>query len=138
MAQKPITSIEWEIYDGLAAFLEGKISGGFYPRESRPLDSHVEDAVITVTNASPDQIQNGTARLNIYVPDEDVGIGHPTPKRERIDVLAELGASINEILNDNIDSDYEFGRPTVNLIAAPNDEHIVNIVIPFQRVTFNS
>lgn len=138
MAQKSVITIEMEMYSGLASFFEGKISGGFYPRDCRPLDSHVEDAVLTVSNSTADQIQEGRARLNIFVPDLDNGIGRRVPDITRLEELSALDEAVIAALN-NLDSDYQFSLfQATDTIAVPDvDEHFVNINIQFKRVTFN-
>lgn len=126
------------MYDALEHFFEGKISGEFYPSDCRPADSEVEDAVLTVSNATAEQIQDGTARINIYVPDLDNGSGRPVPDKERLIALSELDEQIIDVLN-GADTDYEFdlakGTETINAEAIK--QHFVNITIEFNHVTFN-
>ena len=126
------------MYDALEHFFEGKISGEFYPSDCRPADSNVEDAVLTVSNATAEQIQDGIARINIYVPDLDNGSGRPVPDKERLIALSELDEQIIDVLN-GADTDYEFdhakGTETINEEAIK--QHFVNITIEFNHVTFN-
>lgn len=126
------------MYDALEHFFEGKISGKFYPSDCRPADSEVVDAVLTVSNATAEQIQDGIARINIYVPDLDNGSGRPVPDKDRLIALSELDEQIIDVLNE-ADTDYEFdlakGTETINAEAIK--QHFVNITIEFNHVTFN-
>lgn len=126
------------MYDALEHFFDGKISGYFYPSDCRPLDSNVEDAVLTVSNATADQIQEGRARINIFVPDIDAGLGRPVPKKERLDELSTLDEAIVETLN-NADTDYSFDlfKATETINAEDIKQHFVNINIGFKYITFN-
>lgn len=138
MARKATSRIEQEMYDALEHFFEGKISGEFYPSGCRPADSNVEDAVLTVSNATAEQIQDGIARINIYVPDLDNGSGRPVPDKDRLTALSELDEQIIDVLNE-ADTDYEFdlAKSTETINAEAIKQHFVNITIEFNHVTFN-
>lgn len=126
------------MYDALEHFFDGKISGCFYPSDCRPADSKVEDAVLTVSNATAEQIQEGRARVNIFVPDIDAGVGRPVPYKERLDELSSLDEAIIETLND-ADTDYYFDlfNATETINAEDIKQHFVNINIEFKYITFN-
>lgn len=126
------------MYDALEHFFDGKISGAFYPSDCRPADSVVEDAVLTVSNATAEQVQDGVARVNIYVPDLDNGSGRPVPDKDRLTALSELDEQIIDVLN-GADTDYEFdlAKATETLNAEEIKQHFVNITIEFNHVTFN-
>ncbi|WP_455670229.1 hypothetical protein [Phocaeicola faecalis] len=138
MARKATSKIEQEMYDALEHFFDGKISGAFYPSDCRPADSEVEDVVLTVSNATAEQIQDGIARINIYVPDLDNGSGRPVPDKDRLAVLSDLDEQIIDVLNE-ADTDFEFdlskGTETINAEAIK--QHFVNITIEFKYITFN-
>lgn len=138
MSRKATSKIEQEMYDALEHFFEGKISGAFYPSDCRPADSVVEDAVLTVSNATAEQIQDGIARINIYVPDLDNGSGRPVPDKDRLTALSELDEQIIDVLN-GADTDYEFdlAKATETINAEEIKQHFVNITIEFNHVTFN-
>lgn len=126
------------MYDALEHFFDGKISGAFYPSDCRPADSVVEDAVLTVSNATAEQVQDGVARVNIYVPDIDNGSGRPVPDKDRLTALSELDEQIIDVLN-GADTDYEFdlAKATETINAEEIKQHFVNITIEFNHVTFN-
>lgn len=138
MARKATSRIEQEMFDALETFFVGKISGNFYPSDCRPADSKVEDAVLTVSKATADQIQKGRARINVFVPDIDNGTGRPVPNKERLDELSSLDELIIDTLN-NSDTDYCFdlSQATETVNAVDIKQHFVNIEIEFKLVTFN-
>ncbi len=138
MARKSTVRIEQEMYNALETFFYGRISGHFYPSDCRPADSKVEDAVLTVSNASADQVQEGRARINIFVPDVDNGSGRPVPDKGRLEELSSLDELIIETLNA-ADTDYEFDlfQATGTINAEDIKQHFVNINIEFKLVTFN-
>lgn len=94
--------------------------------------------MLTVSNATAEQIQDGIARINIYVPDLDNGSGRPVPDKDRLTALSELDEQIIDVLNE-ADTDYEFdlskGTETIN--AETIKQHFVNITIEFKYITFN-
>ena len=123
-------------------FLRGKFRVSSTPATAARLiptrRCYREDAVLTVSNATAEQIQDGIARINIYVPDLDNGSGRPVPDKERLIALSELDEQIIDVLN-GADTDYEFdlakGTETINAEAIK--QHFVNITIEFNHVTFN-
>lgn len=137
MARKSTARIELEMYEILEPFIVGKIKGVFYPSDCRPLDARTEDAVLTVSNASADQIQEGRARLNIFVPDIDNGSGRPVPDKARLDELSILDEAIIETLNA-AGTDYLFDlfKATETVNADDIKQHFVNVNIEFKYVTF--
>lgn len=139
MARKNALTIENEVFDALEHLFEGRISGSLYPRDCRPIDSKLEDAVILVSNVSAGQIQEGRARLNIYVPDIDNGYGRLVPDIGRLEEIAAIDEEVVACLNE-YDTDYEFGLfQATSTIAAPDiNQHFVNINLEFRYVTFNS
>ena len=129
--------IEQDIYDTLAPFFEGKITGDLYPGDTRPRDSKVEDAVIVASAPTPDQYQQGRVRILIYVPDIDNGSGRPVPDLERVQELEQMAEPIIDLLNDTL-LDYAF-----TFLTAPDtgsdpasSEHFVNIHLQYKRQTF--
>lgn len=139
MTRKSTIAIEQDIFIILESFFEGKISGKFYPSDCRPANSKLEDAVLTVSKVSSEQIQDGRARINIYVSDIDNNSGCLVPDKERLQELASLDEKIVEILNA-ADTDYDFDLfQGTDIIADSNiNQHFVNINLELKRITFNS
>lgn len=139
MARKTTSQIEQAIYDALEQYFVGRISGMLYPSDCRPLDSNLEDAVISVGSTSSEQIQTGRAKLNIYVPDIDNNSGRLVPDKERLNELSILTEDILKILNE-ADTDYLFGlSQATGIIAVPDiNQHFVNINLEFDCITFNN
>jgi hypothetical protein len=80
---KTAQAIEQEMFDILSDLMPTIIKGSFYGSEMRPLDAKTEDAVITVSSASVEQIQEGVARVNIYTPDKNNGQSKKVPNKKR-------------------------------------------------------
>ena len=107
MAVRSTMKIENEMYNALSAFVSSKIKGTFYPSGIRPVEALTEDAVLTVSNATSDQIEEGRARLNIYVPDIDIGAAAKVKDTGRLIELGALDSQIIDTLNA-ADTDYLF------------------------------
>lgn len=107
MARKSTIRIELEMYSALEALMEQTIKGTFYSSGLRPDNAETEDAVLTVSNADAGQIEQGRARLNIFVP--DINCGQPTKvaDKARLDELAAIQDKVIETLNE-ADTDYLF------------------------------
>lgn len=137
MARKGTTKIEMEMYAALEGLMGQTIKGTFYPSEMRPLEADTEDAVLTVSNASATQIQEGRARLNIYVPDTNNGGENLVPDKERIEELEAIDKEVVAKLNE-VDTAYEFDlfQATTAIPVPGKSEHFVNIGIKFKLATF--
>jgi len=138
MAVKGTTEIELEMYAALQGLMEETIRGDFYTSGTRPVTATTEDAVLTVSNAGALQIEEGRARLNIYVPGIDNGGEALVPDKGRLRELEAIGAQVVKTLND-ADTDYLF-----ELLNAPRSiqvpgkqEWFVNIALQFKFLTFN-
>ncbi|MBR5043003.1 MAG: hypothetical protein IKX67_07155 [Bacteroidales bacterium] len=139
MARKGTSQIQQDMFDAIESFLTTRIGGQVYQKECRPLNSKAEDAVIAVSAAGSGQIQDGRAKVNIYVPDIDNGSGHPVPDWGRIQELSALGEPLVSVLNE-FDTDYDFDleKAPKDYLNHENRQHFVNISIKFNRVTFNT
>lgn len=137
MATKGQTTIEMEMYAALEELMGNTIKGTFYPSEVRPLEANTEDAVLTVSNATAGQIQEGRARLNIYVPDINNGGEILVPDKARLMELEKITDEVVEKLNE-ADTAYIFDLfQSTETIAVPGkSEHFVNIGIHFKLATF--
>lgn len=133
MATKGQATIEMEMYAALEELMGKTIKGTFYPSEVRPLEANTEDAVLTVSNATAGQIQEGRARLNIYVPDIDNGGGSLVPDKARLMELGKIADEVVEKLNE-ADTAYYFDlfQATATIGVPGKSEHFVNIGIHFR------
>lgn len=131
--------IEQDVYDVLRDEINGLIDGKAYKSGCRPIDSDQEDAVITVSNASGDQIQVGHVIINIYVPDIDNGSGSIIQNKSRTRELADYMESFIETLNECTTDEYTFypGKAAKTYDEPDILQHRVSMDIEFQRVTFN-
>ena len=57
MRRKTTLEVAHHIYQEVASWIDARISGNVYPFDCRPMDSHDEDAIIIVSTATADQIQ---------------------------------------------------------------------------------
>ncbi len=137
MATKSTAHIEQEMYEALERLITAHIRGGFYPSDCRPANSKSEDAVLTATYATATQVQRGRAKLNIYVPDIDCGVGRAVPDKARIQELSQLDDTIIDTLND-ADTDYLFylSQATHTMAEPDIEQHFININIGFRLITF--
>lgn len=137
MERKTTPQVEQKMYEALEELMKEKISGGFYESDCRPADSRAEDAVLTVVYANASQIQAGRAKINIYVPDVDCGLGRPVPDKARIQELSKIDREIIETLNQP-DTDYLFylTQGTHSMIDPETNQHFVNINIGFRTINF--
>lgn len=122
-----------EMYAALEELMGKTIKGTFYPSEVRPLEANTEDAVLTVSNATAGQIQEGRARLNIYVPDIDNGGESLVPDKARLMELGKIADEVVEKLNE-ADTAYYFDlfQATATIGVPGKSEHFVNIGIHFR------
>ena len=127
------TQIELEMYAALEELMGGMITGTFYPSDLRPLDANTEDAVLTVSNVTAAQIQEGRARLNIYVPDIDNGGTRLVPDKARLMELEKMTDKVVETLNE-ADTAYIFDlfQATATIAVPWKSEHFLNIGIHFK------
>lgn len=137
MAKKATAQIEQEMYEVIEQLVTDNIGGGFYPSDCRPASSKSEDAVLTVSYASAEQVQEGRAKLNIYVPDIDCGSGRAVPDKTRLQELSQIDEQIIDTLNE-ADTDYEyFLSQATHTVADPDiQQHFVNINLGFKLITF--
>lgn len=78
--------------------LPDSVSGRMY-KDFRPINSSVEDIVISILDGGRGQIQEFTANVNIYVPDIRRG-NEFIENTVRLRVLASLAIEILEHIND--------------------------------------
>ena len=129
-----------EMYNVLETLMGKTIKGTFYPGSTiqRPDTATSEDAVLTVSSADAEQIEQGIARLNIYVPDIDCGMPTKVGNTGRLDELAAADEEVVDTLN-GADTDYLFAlKQATQVLSVPGkNEHFVNITMRFNLVTFN-
>lgn len=137
MAKIGTPIIEQHMYEALEELITGLISGGFYQSGCRPANSKREDAVLGVTYASPDQIQVGRAKLNIYVSDINNGSGRDVPDKSRIQEITQADKDVIETLNQ-ADSDYLFylTQATHSMPDPGTNQHFITINIGFKISPF--
>lgn len=138
MAVKGTTAIELEMYAALEGLMGQTIRGTFYPSGTRPDTATTEDAVLAVSNASGNQIEDGRARINIYVPGIDNGGERLVADKGRCAQLEGMGEEIVRTLNA-ADTSYlfEFLQAPATIQVPGKDEWFINIALKFKYTTFN-
>lgn len=138
MSVKSTLRIEQEMFKALESLMSRTIKGTFYLSTMRPYNANTEDAVVAVSFADAQQIEQGRARLNIFVQDIDCGYTSKVANIERLDELASIDELVIETLNE-ADTDYlfELAQATQMFEVQGKDEHFVNITINFKLITFD-
>ena len=130
--------IEQFVYDALAPLFSkengaGIITGDLYPEDSRPLDSRLEDAVIAVGEGSPDQIQTGSVRVNVYVPDIDCGFGRKVKDKGRCQLIASYDKAVLMLLKEASNQySWKLAHNTRTFAEPDIEQHFVNITLKFK------
>ena len=71
---KTAEEVEGDIYKAVRAYLNGKIKGYSYRRDTRPTNrGDKEDAVVSFLSGLDGQVQTGVVVVNVYVPNVDKG-----------------------------------------------------------------
>lgn len=139
MARKSKEQLENMMYRQLETLMKETIKGNFYPSGTRPTDASTEDAVLTVGALDADsQFQTGRAKLNIYVPDINIGKGQMVPDKARIIALSAIDEQVIDTLNQaDTDYAYDLNEGTTTLEVPGLSQHIVNINIQFTANNLN-
>lgn len=115
---------------GILKNAEGlEVTGGIYVMGERPLNSKLEDIVVSTIDLTQDSApQRGTSNVNIHVPDIDVTIGGIRQKkanRTRLQELTEIVCSLLE--SANIEG-LAIWMTNQNTLKEPDiDQHFVNL-----------
>ena len=126
-----------DMYAALEELMGSTIRGTFYPSELRPIEAKTEDAVLTCSNATAGQIQEGRARLNIYVPDINNGGASLVPDKARLMELEAIDEQVLQTLNDSCTAYiFDNSQATATIAVPERNEHFVNIGIHFKLATF--
>lgn len=138
MTTRSTIRIEQEMFKTLEDLMKKTIKGDFFLSGMRPDNALTEDAVLTVSFADAGQIEQGKARLNIFVPNIDCGYPSKVADKARLDQLASADQSVVETLNE-ADTDYlfELAQATQTFSVEGKEEHFVNITMAFKLVTFS-
>lgn len=130
--------IENDIFAMFRAGTLPKIIGGkVYKNGMRPKDSKAEDAVVCFVTCLPGQVQDGTAVVNIYVP--DVKVYNDGILRKNTTRCAELEQAADEWANalSAAKSDYLFElAQTIHTEEEPDiHQHFVTVRLKFKLST---
>lgn len=134
---KGTESIEMDIFKAIASTIEEEVSGGVYFEGDRPTDSMLEDVCIACSTASAEQVQQGMAKVNIYVRDIDNGVGHLVKNKERLLELEPMAEKVVSLLNE-ADTDYswELSPAPQTIRQEATQEHFLNINLFFKLTNY--
>jgi len=111
--------ILFELING--SVLKTAINGGIYKGE-RPLNSNLEDIVISSTVISDGTLQLGVANVNIYVPKQNFNIGGKVQILKNSKRVAELLGIAKDILEEHhgdyflmwLSNQFDYDEPEIN------------------------
>lgn len=134
---KDAAQIEDVMFDAIADRLRKSINGDVYFPDQRPADSNLMDAVIVVSFVDAKQIQEGRAKVNIFIPDIDNNTGRKVQDREKVNLLRGLDKELVSLLNE-ADTSYDWSLSQGSFLGkAPTmAEHYWNISLQFKVTTF--
>lgn len=114
----------------LPAFVSGSLC-----KNVRPMNSELEDIVISFKAGLDGQIQDGAVTINIYVPDINDGSGCTVINSAR---CTQIEAKANEVFKPSVYSDYRFSLGNmIQTFAEPEiGQHFVNVDLRFKLTTF--
>ena len=120
-----------KVYEAIKDDVANIIDGSVYQDGCRPYNSiGSEDAVLTVSTLSADQVQEGVIALNIFVPNINNATGLYVPNRARLLALSQRMGDIVDALQSKM-PEAEI-RPYTATQTMANDngrEYIVNQLI---------
>ncbi len=127
--------IQDEIYRMLkGSGLEQSVSGGVYKNGYRPRDSRLEDIVVTFSQSTAGQVQDGIVTVNVYIPDVDpytsgvwVEDGERTAEIERA-----LLAWLDGIDRSATDLRLEASQPPFTMEDHASRQHFVTLRVRFR------
>lgn len=117
--------------------LEGAVKGALYKKpELRPANRVNEDIVLNFVSGDAEQIQEGVANVNVFVPDIDAGLGIPVCNTTRCRELEAVAAEWAESLRESDGYYFELDEIIETLRYEDNKQHLLNIRLKFNFVTF--
>lgn len=117
---------------GLADFVSGELY-----KNSRPLNSQLEDIVVSFKTGLDGEIQEGAVTVNIWIPDIDNGSGEKIMNSAR---CTEIEAKANDAIPHGVSPDHEYRFSLGNMIRTFKEpeieQHFVNVDLRFELTTF--
>ena len=128
------SEIEQDIYNLLkGSSIETIISGSVYKSGLRPINSNLEDAIVTFLAGISNQIQTGVVNLNIYVPDIILN-GQNVKNTARIETIeAEIKTWFETLVNIKYEIKLD---STIKVFEEPDiQQHFINTRLNFKLLT---
>lgn len=120
-----------KLYEAIKDDVANIIDGFVYQDGCRPYNSiGSEDAVVSVSTLSADQVQEGVIALNIFVPDINNATGLYMPNRARLLALSQCMGGIIDALQSKMPEAEIRPYTATQTMANDNDkEYFVNQLI---------
>lgn len=122
----------------LHSTLKDAVSGDLYKSGLRPLNRVAEDIVVNFVSGTADQIQEGVANVNVFVPDIDNGAGALVADTARCRTLEEIANTWADTLASADSDGYRFELDSMIETMQYEDkkQHFINLRLKFYYVTF--
>lgn len=113
--------------------LSALISGGIYKSGMRPVDSKLEDAVVSFAAGLDGQVQAGVVNINIYIPDIIID-GYPYRDSGR---CREIEVVLDELLKEINNPIYDLSLSDMIRTFKEEDmnQHFINAKVNFRLIT---
>lgn len=118
--------------------LKNAVSGSLYKSGLRPLNQVAEDIVVNFVSGTADQIQEGVANVNVFVPDIDNGAGALVQNTARCRALEVVANTWADTLASADSEGYRFELDSMVETMQYEDkkQHFINLRLKFYYVTF--
>lgn len=116
--------------------LKAAVSGNLYKSGLRPLNRVAEDIVINFVSGTADQIQEGVANVNVFVPDIDSGAGSLVCDTARCRALEAAANTWIDSLTDSDGYRFELDSMIETMQYEDDKQHFLNIRLKFYYITF--
>jgi hypothetical protein len=137
--RKTAGEIETDVFNILkTSVLKSTIKGLVYREGIRPIDSKVEDAVISFLTGVDGEIQTGVFNLNVYVPNIDNGQNKGVLVKNVSRCLEIERICENLVESISLSGDYKFSLDSIikSFKVDDIDQYFVNCRLKFKRSTF--
>lgn len=116
--------------------LKSAVSGNVYKSGLRPLNRVAEDIVINFVSGTAEQIQEGVANVNIFVPDIDSGAKSLVCNTARCRELEIVANEWADGLSDVDGYRFELDQMIETLPYEDEKQHFLNVRLKFYYITF--
>lgn len=118
--------------------IRGLITGKVYLGGLRPVNSKLEDAVISYQTGLSDQIQTGNVNVNIFVPDiVHVDEGGAKVNIKNFQRCSLIERACQDFISSQIANEYRLGlATTIQTFEHEAGQHFINMRIRYRYTSF--